>query len=120
MPLKGANTFPHPHSPTILWQSHTHSASPSPKPSINPTFPIGLPKTNTCIPDDSSKPSSIPFYNLYSLMGTPNRTIKKLNMDLVNYILIVICLQMIPYVLIYCIEECSPLVLFSWWRNKIS
>lgn len=46
--------------------------------------------------------------------------IKRLNIDAINYILMIICLQMIPYVLIYCIEECSPLVLFSWWRNKIS
>lgn len=28
--------------------------------------------------------------------------------------------QLLPFVLVYCIEECSPLVLFSWWRNKIS
>lgn len=30
------------------------------------------------------------------------------------------CVQILPFVLVYCIEECSPLVLFSWWRNKIS
>lgn len=30
------------------------------------------------------------------------------------------CVQLLPFVLVYCIEECSPLVLFSWWRNKIS
>lgn len=46
--------------------------------------------------------------------------IKNLNFDAIHYIATIICIQMIPYVLIYCIEECSPLVLFSWWRNKIS
>lgn len=28
--------------------------------------------------------------------------------------------QLISFVLVLNIEECSPLVLFSWWRNKIS
>jgi len=32
----------------------------------------------------------------------------------------IILLQMISFILVYNIEECSPLVLFSWWRNKIS
>lgn len=58
--------------------------------------------------------------NIHSLIGQTKQPIKKLNLDMINYILMAICLQMIPYVLIYCIEECSPLVLFSWWRNKIS
>lgn len=36
-------------------------------------------------------------------------------------ILSVILLQMLLFaVLVFNIEECSPLVLFSWWRNKIS
>lgn len=30
------------------------------------------------------------------------------------------CVQLLPFVLVYCIEECSPIVLFSWWRNKVS
>lgn len=58
--------------------------------------------------------------NIHSFIGQTKQPIKKLNLDMINYILMAICLQMIPYVLIYCIEECSPLVLFSWWRNKIS
>lgn len=39
---------------------------------------------------------------------------------LIHLIMFVILLQLIPFVLVYYIEECSPLVLFSWWRNKIS
>lgn len=36
-------------------------------------------------------------------------------------ILSVILLQMLLFaVLVFNMEECSPLVLFSWWRNKIS
>ncbi|XP_058061027.1 uncharacterized protein LOC131211542 [Anopheles bellator] len=36
-------------------------------------------------------------------------------------ILFAICfVQLISFVLVLNIEECSPLVLFSWWRNKIS
>lgn len=36
-------------------------------------------------------------------------------------ILFAICfIQLISFVLVLNIEECSPLVLFSWWRNKIS
>lgn len=46
--------------------------------------------------------------------------IKNPNALLVHSIFVILCLQMIPYILIYCIDECSPLVLFSWWRNKIS
>lgn len=38
----------------------------------------------------------------------------------VHLIMMLILLQLIPFVLVYYIEECSPLVLFSWWRNKIS
>lgn len=40
--------------------------------------------------------------------------------NLIHLIILLILLQLIPFVLVYCIEECSPLVLFSWWRNKIS
>lgn len=46
--------------------------------------------------------------------------IKNPNALVIHFIFIILCLQMIPYILIYCIDECSPLVLFSWWRNKIS
>uniref|UniRef100_A0A182JGK7 Uncharacterized protein n=1 Tax=Anopheles atroparvus TaxID=41427 RepID=A0A182JGK7_ANOAO len=36
-------------------------------------------------------------------------------------ILFAICfVQLISFVLVLNIEECSPVVLFSWWRNKIS
>lgn len=36
-------------------------------------------------------------------------------------VLFAICfVQLISFVLVLNIEECSPLVLFSWWRNKIS
>lgn len=39
---------------------------------------------------------------------------------LIQLIVLLGLMQLIPFVLVYCIEECSPLVLFSWWRNKIS
>lgn len=29
-------------------------------------------------------------------------------------------LQMLSHTFLYCIKEYSPLVMFSWWRNKIS
>lgn len=53
------------------------------------------------------------FYKMDSHNKNPNAL-------LIHLIFIILCLQMIPYILIYYIEECSPLVLFSWWRNKIS
>jgi hypothetical protein len=31
-----------------------------------------------------------------------------------------ILVQLISIVLVFNLEECSPIVLFSWWRNKIS
>lgn len=49
----------------------------------------------------------------------PTNTNNK-NFVVVHLIMMLILLQLIPFVLVYYIEECSPLVLFSWWRNKIS
>jgi hypothetical protein len=31
-----------------------------------------------------------------------------------------VLVQLISIVLVFNLEECSPIVLFSWWRNKIS
>lgn len=45
--------------------------------------------------------------------------LKKL-LDLPAVLFSIILIQMISFVLVLNIEECSPLVLFSWWRNKIS
>lgn len=45
--------------------------------------------------------------------------LKKL-LDLPSVLFTIILLQLISFVLVLNIEECSPLVLFSWWRNKIS
>lgn len=43
------------------------------------------------------------------------------NVDhVMNIFFIIFYLQMISHIFVYCIEEYSPLVLFSWWRNKIS
>lgn len=44
---------------------------------------------------------------------------KKL-LDLPVILFFIILIQLISFVLVLNIEECSPLVLFSWWRNKIS
>lgn len=44
---------------------------------------------------------------------------KKL-LDLPAILFSIILIQLISFVLVLNIEECSPLVLFSWWRNKIS
>lgn len=40
--------------------------------------------------------------------------------DLPTVLFTIILVQLISFVLVLNIEECSPLVLFSWWRNKIS
>lgn len=53
--------------------------------------------------------------NAIKSSGYPNKT----NV-LIHLAILLILLQLIPFVLVYYIEECSPLVLFSWWRNKIS
>lgn len=53
--------------------------------------------------------------NLVKLYGQ----LKKL-LDLPAVLFSIILIQMISFVLVLNIEECSPLVLFSWWRNKIS
>lgn len=45
--------------------------------------------------------------------------LKKL-LDLPSVLFSIILIQLISFVLVLNIEECSPLVLFSWWRNKIS
>lgn len=45
--------------------------------------------------------------------------LKKL-LDLPAVLFSIILIQLISFVLVLNIEECSPLVLFSWWRNKIS
>uniref|UniRef100_A0A182K1I2 Uncharacterized protein n=1 Tax=Anopheles christyi TaxID=43041 RepID=A0A182K1I2_9DIPT len=61
--------------------------------------------TNTIAPTDYSE---LKFYGqLKKLLDLP--------------VLFAICfVQLISFVLVLNIEECSPLVLFSWWRNKIS
>lgn len=41
-------------------------------------------------------------------------------LDLPAVLFSIILIQLISFVLVLNIEECSPLVLFSWWRNKIS
>lgn len=53
--------------------------------------------------------------NLVKLCGQ----LKKL-LDLPAVLFSIILIQLISFVLVLNIEECSPLVLFSWWRNKIS
>lgn len=53
--------------------------------------------------------------NLVKLCGQ----LKKI-LDLPAVLFTIILVQMISFVLVLNIEECSPLVLFSWWRNKIS
>lgn len=53
--------------------------------------------------------------NLVKLCGQ----LKKL-LDLPAILFSIILIQLISFVLVLNIEECSPLVLFSWWRNKIS
>lgn len=53
--------------------------------------------------------------NLINLCGP----LKKL-LDLPAVLFTIILIQLISFVLVLNIEECSPLVLFSWWRNKIS
>lgn len=42
-------------------------------------------------------------------------------MPIILLFLVALLLELaLPSMLVYNIEECSPLVLFSWWRNKIS
>lgn len=53
--------------------------------------------------------------NLVNLCGP----LKKL-LDLPAVLFTIILIQLFSFVLVLNIEECSPLVLFSWWRNKIS
>lgn len=53
--------------------------------------------------------------NLVKLCGQ----LKKL-LDLPAVLFSIILIQLFSFVLVLNIEECSPLVLFSWWRNKIS
>lgn len=53
--------------------------------------------------------------NLVNLCGQ----LKNL-LDLPAVLFSIILIQLISFVLVLNIEECSPLVLFSWWRNKIS
>lgn len=53
--------------------------------------------------------------NLVNLCGQ----LKKL-IDLPAVLFTIILIQLFSFVLVLNIEECSPLVLFSWWRNKIS
>lgn len=53
--------------------------------------------------------------NLVNLCGQ----LKKL-LDLPAVLFSIILIQLFSFVLVLNIEECSPLVLFSWWRNKIS
>lgn len=53
--------------------------------------------------------------NLVNLCGQ----LKQL-LDLPVVLFSIILIQLISFVLVLNIEECSPLVLFSWWRNKIS
>lgn len=62
---------------------------------------------------DDDNTTNQQFQNNSILMPNANNFIQQL-------IIILSLLQLIPFVLVYYIEECSPLVLFSWWRNKIS
>lgn len=73
-------------------------------------------------PTLSNFPFPIITTNANNLVSHPPFTNNKLNSNFVvaHLIMMLILLQLIPFVLVYYIEECSPLVLFSWWRNKIS
>lgn len=75
------------------------------------------------VADDTDKSKSNCFQqstdnnddNLVKVCGQ----LKKM-LDLPSVLFTIILLQLISFVLVLNIEECSPLVLFSWWRNKIS
>ncbi len=58
--------------------------------------------------------------NNYAIHPANTNTKISSNFVVAHLIMMLILLQLIPFVLVYYIEECSPLVLFSWWRNKIS
>lgn len=68
-------------------------------------------KTNGCFRQTSNDKND----NLVNLCGQ----LKKL-LDLPAVLFTIILIQLFSFVLVLNIEECSPLVLFSWWRNKIS
>lgn len=68
-------------------------------------------KINGCFRQKSNDKND----NLVNLCGQ----LKKL-LDLPTVLFTIILIQLISFVLVLNIEECSPLVLFSWWRNKIS
>lgn len=73
-------------------------------------------------PTLSNFPFPIITTDSHHLVIHPTSTNMKINSNFVvaHLIMMLILLQLIPFVLVYYIEECSPLVLFSWWRNKIS
>lgn len=72
---------------------------------------IAAAKTNGCFRQKSNDKND----NLVNMCGQ----LKKL-IDLPAVLFTIIMIQLISFVLVLNIEECSPLVLFSWWRNKIS
>lgn len=67
----------------------------------------------------SSFPFDIDFCAKQQTLFQTNSIILSQN-NFIHFIILLNLLQLIPFVLVYYIEECSPLVLFSWWRNKIS
>lgn len=73
--------------------------------------------------DDTEKANKIYFKQ--SANDSDDHLIKlcsqfKKFLDLPAILCSIILIQLISFVLVLNIEECSPLVLFSWWRNKIS
>lgn len=120
MPLVEAQTYHSLPPPSASPQSlHTCPVSIAPFPLYFP-FDIDfrpLSSVNTTITTASNKHGSnnnnkTALFQHNSIMHDTNTVI--------HLIILLSLLQLIPFVLVYYIEECSPLVLFSWWRNKIS
>lgn len=61
--------------------------------------------------DDEKKTHAIPKHLMAAAAAT---------MPIILFLVVMLLELAMPFMLVYNIEECSPLVLFSWWRNKIS
>lgn len=92
-------------------------------------FNILFAQLTNCLPHFQPTLSNFPFpiittinnkCNNFATMHHPVNNKMNSNFIVAHFIMMLMLLQLIPFVLVYYIEECSPLVLFSWWRNKIS
>jgi hypothetical protein len=81
--------------------------------SSSPAKYIRFLRENQSDASDVYKPAT-DYASVYKICGQ----LKKL-LDL-PILFAIIFVHLISFVLVLNIEQCSPLVLFSWWRNKIS